>query len=399
MIKSKSNINVGQKKKHKFSPEIIIFLIFLGLTFAVGFITGKFSNTYLDAFINNHIKSENMFIELLKLYMLLIIFGVGFLIHIVIHETGHLVFGLLTGYSFVSFRIGSLTFIKENKKWKLKKFNIPGTAGQCLMMPPDLANGKFPLVIYNLGGVIMNLITAIIGILIAVYAKGITYPIDVILILFSVSGILTAITNGVPIKILRVPSDAYNVLSMLKNKEARNAFHLQLKVNGLQSQGTRIKDMPLETFKLKEDVDLSNPLNTATRLMEYNWYLDNMDFTRAKQCIESFVPYIDKVVSVFKFEINCERIFLELINDCDKSFIDELYDNTLKKYIKAAKFMIGKKRLLMAYEAFYNKDKIKALKYYEEAKQLAKSYPVKGEADMELMLVDWIKSNLDDNRQ
>ncbi len=90
------------------------------------------------------------------------------------------------------------------------------------------------------------------------------------------------------------------------------------------------------------------------------------------------------------------RIFLELTNNCDKTFIDNLYDKNLKKYIKAAKFMIGKKRLLMAYEGFYNKDKIKALKYYEETKQLAKSYPVKGEADMELMLVDWIKENLDD---
>lgn len=154
--------------------------------------------------------------------------------------------------------------------------------------------------------------------------------------------------------------------------------------------------MPLEIFKLKENVDLSNPLNTAIRLMEYYWYLENMNFNGAKQCIESFEPYIDKVVSVFKFEINCERIFLELTNNCDKPLVDELYDKNLKKYIKAAKFMIGKKRLLMAYEGFYNNNKIEALKYYEETKQLAKSYPVKGESDMELMLVGWIKENLYD---
>ncbi|MBU3111914.1 site-2 protease family protein [Clostridium lacusfryxellense] len=396
MIKRKSAMNISQKNKHKLSPEIIIFLVFVVVTFVVGIIAGRSSNTYLEGFMNQHVKSDNMFLELLNFYMIFIIFGLGFVTHIVIHEAGHLIFGLMTGYSFVSFRIGSLTFIKENKKWKLKKFNIPGTAGQCLMMPPDLDDGNFPLVIYNLGGVIMNLITAIAAILIAIFAKGITYPIDAILVIFGAAGILIAITNGVPIRILRVPNDAYNVLSLLKSEDSRNAFYLQLKVNGLQSQGTRIKDMPLEIFKLKENVDLCNPLNTSIRLMEYTWYLDNMDFYRAKQCIDSFVPYIDKVVSIFKFEINCERIFLEITNNCDKTFIDDLYDKNLKKYIKAAKFMIGKKRLLMAYEGFYNKDKIKALKYYEETKQLAKSYPVKGEADMELMLVDWIKENLDD---
>ena len=42
-----------------------------------------------------------------------------------------------------------------------------------------------------------------------------------------------------------------------------------------------------------------------------NWYLDNMD--------------------------------LEIIRDCDKEFIDNLYDKKLKKYVKEAKFMLSKK--------------------------------------------------------
>ena len=53
--------------------------------------------------------------------------------------------------------------------------------------------------------------------------------------------------------------------------------------------------------------------------------------------------------------------------------------------------MISKKRLHMAYEGFYNEDNNKALKYYDDGKQLAEIYPVKGEADMELMIMEWIK--------
>ena len=56
---------------------------------------------------------------------------------IILHEVGHYLFGKLSGYQFVSFRVGNYTWIRENGKLTLKKFKIPGTGGQCLMMPPQ----------------------------------------------------------------------------------------------------------------------------------------------------------------------------------------------------------------------------------------------------------------------
>ena len=50
--------------------------------------------------------------------MLALLFGLygGMLIRIIVHEMGHLAFGLATGYKFSSFRIGSLMLKKENGK-------------------------------------------------------------------------------------------------------------------------------------------------------------------------------------------------------------------------------------------------------------------------------------------
>jgi hypothetical protein len=387
MIKSKNNPCVKPNKKNKLL-SIVIFLVVCG---AVGAGIGILSRTVLKDFFDAHINSDNSFIELLKVYGLVLVLFAGYLIHIIIHEAGHLVFGLMTGYSFVSFRIASFTLIKENGKLKYKRFNIPGTAGQCLMMPPTLKKGKYPFIIYNYGGVIMNLIVAILEILVVIFAEKAVFPLNAILVLTAAGGIFAALTNGIPMRLGGVPNDAYNVFSMLKDEEAKRGFYVQLKVNGLLTLGERIKDMPLDMFKLKEESDLYNPLITAVRLMEYSWYLDNMELENAKKCIDSFIPYIDKLSLLFRYEINCERIFLELIGDFDKSLIEDLYDKSLKKYIKAAKFMISKKRLLMAYEGFYNKDKKKALEYYEAAKVLAQKYPMKGEADTELMIMEWIK--------
>lgn len=381
--KKKKRIN----KKKNYKPLIIVIIIG-ALT---GGALGVFSRIY---FPQGLLKGESGIISLLNFYIYFIIVIVGYLLHIIIHEAGHLVFGLITGYKFVSFRVGSLTLIKENNKFKFKKFNIPGTAGQCLLMPPEIIDGVYPFVIYNLGGAIFNLIVSIITIYIGMKMQGESL-LKGILVFSGFGGLIAALTNAIPFKIGGIPNDGYNILTMLKDEEIRRAFHSQLLVNGLQSQGERIKDMDIGIFDLSEEADLSSPLNTAVVLMRHNYYLDNLDFQGAKEALDSLVPYIDKVVSLYKFEINIERMFLDLIGENNKEFIDDLYDRDIKKYIKAAKYMLGKKRFMMAYEGFYNNDKEKALEYYEELKDLYNHYPVKGEAEMELMLGKLVKEKLE----
>lgn len=357
---------------------------------------GAVSEKYLGNYMGTYINIDSAFGGIINVFIFILVFSIGYLLHIIIHEAGHLIFGLMTGYSFISFRVGSITLVKEDEKLHVKRFNVPGTAGQCLMMPPEIEDGKYPLMAYNLGGAIMNLVLAIISISIAILAKGVKFPWDGILFVSGSVGMLTGLLNGIPLRIGGISNDGHNVLSMLKDQNARDSFHLILKVNGLLSQGMRIKDMPLDIFKLEEGADLSSPLNTAVGLMEYNWYLDNMDLDGARRSIDSFQPYLDKLITLYRNEINCERLFLELTGDCDRDFIDKIYDKDLKNYVKQAKYMLGKKRFLMAYEGFYNRKRDKASQYYADLKKLAEKYPVKGEADMEVMLGDWVYNRLQD---
>lgn len=373
--------------KSKKIKNIILKILYSLISGATVF----FITIYYATLIDSYIQDNSSFLLFAGMAVVFAILFISLMIHVIIHEIGHLIFGILTGYSFISFRIGSNVIVKEEEKYKLKKHNLPGTAGQCLMLPPDMENGKYPFVLYNYGGVILNLIVTIISIIVKM---NVDFPLNIIFSAFSLAGFFVVLSNGIPLKIGGVPNDAYNILSMLKDEEAKKSFHLQLKTHALHSQGVRIKDLPLDHFILKEDVDLSNPLNTAIKLIEYNWYLDNLDMENAKKTLDSLKPFMSKIASLYKYEINCERIFLELIGNCDKKLIDSLYDKNLKKYVKASKFMVSKKRLLMAYEAFYNENKDLAIKHYDELKDLANNYPIKGEADMELMLANWIRERL-----
>ena len=72
-------------------------------------------------------------------------FVLTFFLNVALHEAGHLICGLRSGYRFVSYRLGSLMWMRENGRIVLKRFSLAGTGGQCLMAPPDLKDGKMPV--------------------------------------------------------------------------------------------------------------------------------------------------------------------------------------------------------------------------------------------------------------
>lgn len=374
------------KKKVKKSTIFTIIGLILGI------LLGIFISAITLNFIDKYFKGGGIGIELIKISIVFVLVFVSFLIQIIIHESGHLIFGLLSGYTFVSFRVGSATFVKDEGKWKIKKFNIPGTGGQCLLMPPEVENENFPFVLYNLGGIISNLIFGIIPIVIAIVFQGLPAWLKGVLLVFGSVGIVSALLNGIPLKAAGVANDGSNVISMLKDKEARKAFYSQLRFNGLLSMGTRPRDMSISEYKLQEGADVTSPLNTALILMEYNYYLDKMEFQKCRELLNSLNPYLNKVLGIYRYEIECEKIFLELVLNGDRNLVERLYDKELIKYINACKGMISKKRVMMSYELLFNRDEEKAMELYEQGKALRKSYPIKGEIKMELMLMDYLHS-------
>ena len=126
------------------------------------------------------------------------------LLHMIIHEIGHLICGLISGYKFSSFRIMNFILIQKNGKLKIKRLTIAGTGGQCLMAPPDMKDEKIPILLYNLGGPIFNLIAGIIFLLIFFILM--PYPlVGASVFVFSLVGIIFAVLNGIPMP-MGVPS-------------------------------------------------------------------------------------------------------------------------------------------------------------------------------------------------
>ena len=137
-----------KEKKNGRLGSLLMILVYM--------LVGALSGIFAVDFMVERYDSFFVLIAILCSSMLL-----GMYLQIIIHESGHLLFGLLTGYRFCSFRIGSLMWIRQDGALRFRRLKLAGTGGQCLLSPPDWRE-DFPFIWYNLGGVLCNLLSAVL---------------------------------------------------------------------------------------------------------------------------------------------------------------------------------------------------------------------------------------------
>lgn len=318
----------------------------------------------------------------------MIIMYIASFVQTIIHESGHLIFGLITGYKFVSFRIGHFMFIKEKGRLKIKLYNVVGTAGQCLMMPPQW-NEKIPYRLYNLGGCIMNAATALFA-LAAYFAAGAEGFFALCMAMLAVMGLSMALTNGIPMRIGGISNDGMNAALLGKKENTLRAFWLQLYVNGLIAKGERYRNMPREWFRLPEGEELSDPICCAMGVMLYNFCFDMHEFDEAEQTI-NYMLNAPGLLDVEKNELLCELLFLRVLRGAPKEEIDSLLTPKLDKYIKATASYVSRRRLAYAYQLLYLKNYSTAQKCLEVFERTAATYPYSAETENEREIIEIVK--------
>lgn len=369
-------------KQKKNIAKIIVFILFTIAGFLLGMKIAKNLDTVDD-------KGT----YLLKIAIVFLSFYVSLLLTTIIHEAGHLVMGLATGYKYLSFRIGSLVLQKTEQGLKFKKYSIAGTGGQCLMIPPEVKNPEdVPYFWYNFGGGFFNLLSALICVpFIFTLQNDLT---KTVLIVFALYSAFTGFINLIPLDI-GVANDGMNILAMAKNPYARGVLYKQFKMNALLNIGTRLKDMPDELFEYdenqKDHLSSTMPALHTARLM------DEMKFDEAEKEYEKILEN-QKHSQLYVNEYSCELLFCKIVNGAPREEIDEIYDKELQNYVKASgKTMISRRKLLYAYYLIIEKNMELAEKEYQFAYKMEKSYPIKGDADSELAILEYVKENFNTN--
>lgn len=374
------NVNATQQKPKKNANWLqwVMVLCFAG----IGFLFAMLMIQTMDAAAANGATDGQ--VMLLWLGLMVGMYVVMFL-HIVLHEGGHLIFGLLTGYRFVSFRVGSLMLLKNEQGYRLRWMRLGGTGGQCLLDPPEMVDGKMPNVLYNLGGCLMNLLVAVFSLIVALLCPaGSVWR--AMLLLSAMVGVIYALTNGLPIK-GEIANDGRNALDLNENPEALSAFRTQLVLNRLNAEGMRLKDMPEEYFVWPSEESRSNSLIATIAVLCANRLLDEHRFAECAARLDEMLDGdMNKLPGMYRKLLLVDRIYLHLL-DGETETAATLMDKEQKRFMKAMKGQLPIHRSDYAYALLAEKDAAKAEKHLKAFDKVAKHYPHPQEVEGERELI------------
>lgn len=360
-----------QKKKKKFPWGAVLYILVCGLIGGViGVVLGE-SGAEMD------------FTTLLGI---MVLFVVMLYVHIIVHEAGHAIFGMLTGYKFLSYRVGSFMWEKgQDGKVRLSRFSLAGTAGQCLLSPPDYNGGNYPYVWYNLGGALVNILLAVLAgaaLLLFPMGKWATTA----LAMLALTGLFLGLMNGLPLPGHGVNNDGSNIVAISRSPEARRAFWLQMKVNQQLAWGKRLKELPEEYFAPFPEEARANVMVSTMAVMAANRQMDALNLEEAANLMQSLME--DKhVLGLYRQLMTFDMALIELVNGQPGDMVEKLGSKELQQFAKAMKNFPSVLRTQYAVALLKDKDEKKAATLRTAFDKMAAQYPHESEiaGERELM--------------
>ena len=316
--------------------------------------------------------------------ILLLIAGViAFILQVIVHEAGHLVFGLLSGFKFISFRVFDLKIIKdENGKLKIRFERLAGTGGQCLMRAHEYVEGKFKYKLYLLGGVVFNIVFSIVSWLIlpSYYT-----------LLFALIGFALAFLNLIPMGF----NDGMTYYHASKDETTRFLLYLQLEYVYYQSIG---KNLLIEKPEVVEKINSLEITNT-------NYLTDSLEFIKLDG-LEYFFEFDslynearklyvkrDDLLPVYKVELMALLVkLISLVNPEGELLEEIMKDKTLLARFKQKNPQT--KNILATYEYGVKLDDEKALGLIAEARKIKNKAPNLYVQNLEMKYCDYLEEKI-----
>ena len=318
----------------------------------------------------------------------LVAFVIAVMVHLILHEAGHLIAGLLTGYRFLSFRILKYTLIKTDEGLRWKKFHIAGTGGQCILeLPEDQDVETVPWFWYNAGGVLMNLTIMLVSVVLLRFTDPPLLPFALLMMLAFV-GFFMACANGIPATINGVSNDGHNLWMLWRRPAERRYFMHSLQIAGQLSRGKRMSEMPAEWTENQPITPKSSYLELTGRMTYMALLEDQGRLDEARLVAEELMALGKKLPQLLQLEIGGERVMLELMTTRRPEVVSQLWTKTLARYTEAnSKYSPIKCAVLYAYELLHNHNTQKAETYKQQLEAHQHDYTMPGEALTSLYLI------------
>ena len=349
--------------------NVLMYIIVIILALLMGFMMGGTVFSDIDSAV-------------LEIVVFVLSFLAAIIVQTILHEAGHLVFGLLTGYRFLSFRIFNIMWVKTEGKITVKRYTLPGTLGQCLLEPPEYSE-NYPYILYNLGGALMNVIVSLLSFVF--YLLVTNTIIRSVMLSFLFYGLIFAVTNGIPLRTNYLNNDGMNMLEAKRDEDCRKALYQQLKINALLTGSVRLKDMDEELFAYDPEKAKRFALVSSIPVFCENRYMDKRDFGNAEAMIIELTGGSYMISGVHRFLLLNDKEYIDCLNNRYMPVNDKNYLTIKAKYMSL--LPVIRTQIAIDKTSGDIKDMDVQLSRFNE---VMKTYPYSAEAEAEEELVGLI---------
>ena len=324
-----------------------------------------------------------------KIGLTLLALIICFYLQVIIHEGGHLVAGLLTGYKFVSFRVLNWTLIRQNGRLHWRNYELAGTGGQCLLAPPDRPIDQIDTRWYNAGGVVANALISLVAIVL-VWTCDLPEWLDIFLGMMAFIGILLVLTNGIPMKVGGVANDGSNLFQMEKDVPAKKCFCDILEVNACSQEGVPYNEMPERLFELPQPIDWTNSMHVgavqfiATRMIaQHQW-------EEAYQLLTETLSHKDDYMELYQLELENMMTQACILTGRHNEAWQHYSDKVIRHVERHAPTQADKQLTDMAVTLFLCGNRARAEEIHRKLEANRDKYIHQGDVAMSLELMQWL---------
>ena len=347
-----------------------------------GMLAGLLLVNVTDSYFPVHASATQ---EIVYYLMMIVFVCLGFTLQLIMHEGGHILFGRLTGYRFISYRVGSLIWRRTDHGIERKKYSLAGTGGQALMEPPGNYGDDFPVVLYNMGGVLINLITAVLCHLLSLPFAGSYF--GMFLRVVSGAGLFTAFLNGVPMS-YPVPNDGFNTLELIVRPNTKKAFWVMMKSNAMINDGISAGDLPEEWFEIPGPEDMDNGIISYIPFAACDRLLNQGKYDEAEELRQRMLKECTGLPGIYRILMEEECLYYELTHENRPEVISRIYDKKFADTVKQMKGMLPVLRTECVKAKLFDKDEKKYQKCRAEYDKILKDYPYEIEKENDLKLLE-----------
>ena len=330
--------------------------------------------------------------DVLEIAWMLVAVLIAFILNVVLHEGGHLVAGLLTGYRFVSFRFLNWTIIRRNGRLQWGNYELAGTGGQCLMAPPDRPVDKIDTRWYNAGGVLANLLIVVISALL-LWAFDLPTWLDELLVIMIILGLLIGVGNGIPLKMGGVATDGLNLLQLEKDIPGKQCFCNILEFNALSQEGVPYDEMPEHIFALPQPIDWVNSMHVGAALLAATRMVAVHQWEEAYRLLTEAHEHSDEYMVLYQLEVENMMTQVCIAMGRDDEARQHYSDKVAKHAERHASTQSDKQLTKMAVALALENDRPKAEAVLHELETGRDEYIHQGDVALSLNLMRWLLDN------